>query len=39
MELKVSLLLNVSLRIRPLTFINEVLHLSGGPFVASTASP
>ena len=39
MELKVSLLLNVSLRIRPLTFINEALRLSGSPFVASTASP
>ena len=33
MELKVSLLLNVSLRIRPLTFINEVLCLSGSPIV------
>ena len=38
-ELKVSLLLNVSLRIRPLTFIYEVLRLSGSLFVASTASP
>ena len=38
-ELKVSLLLNVSLRIRPLTFIYKVLRLSGSPFVASTASP
>ena len=38
-ELKVSLLLNVSLRIRPLTIINEALRLSGSPFVASTASP
>ena len=32
MELKVSLILNVSLRIRPLTFIYEVLRLSGSPF-------
>ena len=39
-KLKVSLLLlNVSLRIRPLTFINEALRLSGSPFVASTVSP
>ena len=38
-KLKVSLLLNVSLRICPLTFINEALRLSGSPFVASTASP
>ena len=38
-ELKVSLLLNVSLHIRPLTFINEALRHSGSPFVASTASP
>ena len=38
-ELKVSPLLNVSLRICPLTFINEALRLSGSPFVASTASP
>ena len=38
-KLKVSLLLNVSLRIRPLTFINEALCLSGSPFVASTVSP
>ena len=38
-KLKVSLLLNVSLRIHPLTFINEVLRLSGCPFVASTTSP
>ena len=35
-ELKAGLLLNASLRIRPLTFINEALHLSGSPFVAST---
>ena len=38
-KLKVSPLLNVSLRIRPLTFINKVLRLLGSPFVASTASP
>ena len=38
-KLKVGLLLNVSLHIHPLTFINEALHLSGGPFVASTVSP
>ena len=38
-KLKVSLLLNVSLRICPLTFINEALRLLGSPFVASTASP
>ena len=38
-KLKVNLLLNASLCIRPLTFINEVLRLSGSPFVASTASP
>ena len=38
-KLKVSLLLNVSSCIRPLTFINEALHLSGSPFVASTACP
>ena len=37
-KLKVSLLLNVSLRIRPLTFINEALRLLGSPFAASTAS-
>ena len=37
-KLKVSLLLNVSLRIRPLTFINEALRLSGSPFAANTAS-
>ena len=30
--------LNASLRICPLTFINEALRLSGSPFVASTAS-
>ena len=34
MKLKTGLLLNVSLRIRPLTFINEALHLSGSPVVA-----
>ena len=38
-KLKVSLLLNVSLRIRPLTFINEALRLLDSPFTASTASP
>ena len=38
-KLKASLLLNALLRIRPLIFINEVLRLSGSPFVASTASP
>ena len=38
-KLKAGLLLNASLRIRPLTFINEVLRLLGSPFVASTASP
>ena len=38
-KLKAGLLLNASLRICPLTFINEMLHLSGSPFVASTASP
>ena len=38
-KLKVSLLLNVSLRIRPLTFINEALRIFGSPFAASTASP
>ena len=37
-KLKAYLLLNALLRIRPLTFINEVLRLSSGPFVASTAS-
>ena len=36
---KAGLLLNAVLRIRPLTFINEVLRLSGSPFVASTVSP
>ena len=38
-KLKVNLLLNVPLRIRPLTFINEALRLSGSPFAASTVSP
>ena len=37
-KLKASLLLNASLRIRPLTFINETLRLSGSPFEAGTAS-
>ena len=38
-KLKANLLLNASLRICPLTFINEALRLSGSPFVASTESP
>ena len=38
-KLKAGLLLNMLLRIRPLTFINEALHISGSPFVASTVSP
>ena len=38
-KLKVSLLLNTSLRIRPLTFINEALCLSDSPFVASNVLP
>ena len=38
-QIKVSLLLNMSLSIRPLTFINEALRISGSPFAASTASP
>ena len=38
-KLKAGLLLNASLCIRPLTFINEVFHISGSSFVASTASP
>ena len=38
-KLKAGLSLNASLRICPLTFINEVLCLSGSPFVASTTSP
>ena len=39
MKPKAGLLLNASLHIRPLTFINEALNLSGSYFVASTASP
>ena len=39
MKPKAGLLLNTVLCIRPLTFINEVLRLSGSPFVTSTASP
>ena len=35
-KLKASLLLNMSLYIRPLTFINEALRFSGSSFVAST---
>ena len=38
-ELEAGLLLNASLRICPLTYINEVLCLSGSYFVASTALP
>ena len=38
-ELKADLLLNALLHIRPLTFVNEVLHLSRSPFLASTISP
>ena len=38
-KLKAGLLLNASLRIRPLTFINEGLCLSGSPFVVNTAPP
>ena len=38
-KLKTGLHLNAPLCIRPLTFINEAYHLSGSPFVASTASP
>ena len=38
-KLKVSLLVNVSLRIHPLTFIDEALRLSRSTFVAGTASP
>ena len=37
-KLKAGLLLNASLCIRTLTFINEVLRLSGSTFVASTMS-
>ena len=38
-KLKAGLLLYATICIHPLTFINEVLHLSGSPFVASTMSP
>ena len=38
-KLKVDLLLNASLRICPLTFINEALRLSVSPFEASNMSP
>ena len=38
-KLKAGLFLNGLLCIHPLTFINEVLRLSGSSFVASTASP
>ena len=38
-KLKASLFLNVPLCIRPLTFINEALCLSGSPFVASNVPP
>ena len=38
-KLKAGLLLNASLRIRPLPFKNEALCLSDSPFVASAASP
>ena len=38
-KLKAGLLLNASLRICPLTFINEAFCLSGSRFVASTMSP
>ena len=38
-KLKAGLLLNALLCICPLTFINEVLRLSGSPFVASITSP
>ena len=39
MKLKVGLLLNALLRIRPFTFINKMLCLSDSPFVANTVSP
>ena len=39
MKPKPGLFLNAVLRIRPLTFINEALRLSGSPFAASTVSP
>ena len=38
-KLKAGLLLNASLYIRPLTFINGVLCLSGSAFVSSIVSP
>ena len=38
-KLKAGLLLNVLLFICLLTFINEALRLSGGPFLASAVSP
>ena len=38
-KLKACFLVNALLRIHPLTFINEALHLSGSPLVASTVSP
>ena len=38
-KLKAALLLNASLRICPLTFINEVLRLSSKTFIASASSP
>ena len=38
-KLKASLLLNLSLRICPLTFINVAHRLSSSPFIASTTSP
>ena len=38
-KLKVGFLLIALLCTCPLTFINEALHLSGSPFVASTVSP
>ena len=38
-KLKAGRLLNVSLRIHPLTFLNEAFRLLGSPFVASTVSP
>ena len=37
-KLKADLLLNAFLCICPLTYINEALHLSGSPSVASTTS-
>ena len=38
-KLKAGLILNASLCICPLTFINEALRLLGTSFVASTTSP